>query len=272
MVGSKTRLVAIIGSPIAQVKSPDNFNDYFAGAQKDAAMIAIDLLPENVADFVKTVRGWRNFDGFVVTIPHKNAVAELVDELSPTAQFLGTANVVRRHPDGRLSADMTDGVGFLGATRLHGFEPEGKAVLMVGAGAAGSAIGYAMAESGVAQLIIYDRNPERAFDLTARLKTAFPHVDIAAETLPNRAFDLVINASSSGMKADDPLPVPEAILDLLPQGALVADVVTSPQMTPLLIAAAQRNLKIQTGEEMAKAQLFALGQVMGVIPGEQTND
>lgn len=271
MIGSKTRLVAIIGSPIAQVKSPDNFNAYFAAQKTDAAMIAIDLVPQHVPDFINTVRGWQNFDGFVVTIPHKNTVAQLVDELSPTAEFLGSANVVKRHADGRLSADMTDGVGFLGATQLHGFEPAGKSVLMVGAGAAGSAIGHALASAGVKELVIYDRNEGRDDKLVSRLKQAFPHVAISAEGLPIRAFDLVINASSSGMKADDPLPVPATILDVMPQGGLVADVVTSPKMTPLLNEAAQRNLRIQTGEEMAKAQLFALGKAMGVIAGEQSN-
>ena len=80
MIGSETRLVAIIGSPIAQVKSPVNFNRYFADHATDRAMIAVDLLSGSVADFVSTARGWRNLDGFVVTIPHKAAVAELVDE------------------------------------------------------------------------------------------------------------------------------------------------------------------------------------------------
>ena len=267
MIGSETRLVAIIGSPIVQVKSPDNFNRYFADEGVNRAMIAIDLVPERVADFVTTVRGWQNMDGFVVTIPHKAAVAALVDELSATAQFLGVANVVRRHPNGQLSGDMTDGEGFLTASRAHGFVPNGKVVLLVGAGAAGSAIGYTLAGAGVSYLVISDRNKDRAVNLCARLSSVFPAVSISAELVPQRAFDLVVNASSAGMQHDDPLPVPHSTLALMPPEGLVADVVTRPKMTPLLTLAKARGLKIQTGEEMAKSQLFALGKVMGIFAG-----
>jgi shikimate dehydrogenase len=272
MIGSETRLVAIIGSPIAQVKSPDNFNRYFADQATDRAMIAVDLLPESVADFLSTARGWRNLDGFVVTIPHKAAVAELVDDLSDTARFLGVANVVRRHTDGRLSGDMTDGTGFVSASRLHGFTPAGKAVLLVGAGAAGSAIAYSLAAAGVASLLISDRNDDRAQSLATRLAKAFPSVDITSGPIPIRSFNLVVNASSSGMQANDPLPIPEAVLDAMSGHGLVADVVTSPTITPLLALAVARGLTIQSGEEMAKAQLFALGSAMGIMGGGRFND
>lgn len=271
MIGSETRLVAIIGSPIAQVKSPDNFNRYFADARAQRAMIAIDLVPDSVADFVSTVRGWQNLDGFVVTIPHKRAVAGLVDDLSPTARFLDAANVVRRHADGQLYGDMTDGLGFLKASEAHDFEPAGKTILLVGAGAAGSAIGYALAAAGASHLVISDRHEDRAANLSARLSAAFPSIMTSGGTIPQRAFDLVINASSSGMQPDDPLPVPDSTLSLMPSNGLVADVVTSPKITPLLMLARQRGLNIQTGEEMAKAQLFALAKAMGVIEGEPSD-
>jgi len=66
MIGNTTRLVAMIGTPIAQVKSPENFNTFFAASHEDRAMIPIDLRPEQVEDFVRSVRGWENLDGFVV--------------------------------------------------------------------------------------------------------------------------------------------------------------------------------------------------------------
>lgn len=267
VIGSETRLVAIIGSPIVQVKYPDNFNRYFADEGVDRATMVIDLVPERVADFVTTVRGWQNMDGFVVTIPHKAAVAALVDELSAKAQFLGVANVVRRHPNGKLCGDMTDGEGFLTASRPQGFVPNGKVVLVVGAGAAGSAIGYTLAGAGVSHLVISDRNKDRAASLCARLSNALQAVSISAGAVPQRAFDLVVNASLSGMQYDDPLPVPHSTLAFVPPEGLVADVVTSPKMTPLLTLAKARGLKIQTGEEMAKSQLFALGKVMGIFRG-----
>jgi shikimate dehydrogenase len=74
------------------------------------------------------------------------------------------------------------------------------------------------------------------------------------------------------MQANDPLPIPEAVLDAMSGHGLVADVVTSPTITPLLALAVARGLTIQTGEEMAKAQLFTLGSAMGIMGGGRSND
>lgn len=272
MIGSTTRLVAIIGTPIAQVKSPENFNTFFAANHEDRAMIPIDLRPEQVEDFVRSVRGWENLDGFVVTIPYKTAVARLLDELTPRAKFLGAANVVRRHADGRLSGDMTDGEGFIQAAKANGFFAFGKSALLVGAGAAGRAIGHALAEKGVSELFINDIEEVQAETLRCRLAVMFPDLLVGSGPIPQRAFDLVVNASPCGMLAADPLPVPENVITLIAPDGLAADVVTSPERTPFLDLAAQRWLTIQLGHEMAKAQLLALGGAMGVIGEIPTDD
>lgn len=268
MIGSSTRLVAMIGTPIKQAKSPVNFNTYFATTGEDRAMIPIDLRSEQVEDFIKLVRGWENLDGFVVTIPHKTAVARLIDELTLRAQFLEAINVVRRHADGRLSGDMTDGEGFIQAAKDNGFVACGKSALLIGAGAAGRAIAHALAEAGLSELFISDINEAQAATLAARLADLFPNLTVQAGPIPQKTFDLLANASPCGMGVKDPLPVPESAMSLMAPGGLVADVVTSPEQTPLLKLAAQRGLKIQLGHEMAKAQLFALGRAMGVIGGE----
>lgn len=272
MIGSTTRLVAIIGTPIVQVKSPNNFNRHFEAVGADRTMIPIDLLPEQVKDFIRLVRGWQNLDGFVVTIPHKTAVAGLIDELTPRAQFLGAVNVVRRHPDGRLSGDMTDGDGFVQAARAHGFMAIGKSVLLIGAGAAGRAIGQALADRGAAEIFINDLQEPDAASLAAQLSAAFPGVAIADGEVPLRNFDLVVNASPCGMQATDPLPVPREVIELMTSDGLVADVITSPEQTPLLTLAAERGLEIQLGHEMAKAQMFALGAAMGIMQETSVND
>ena len=271
MIGSATRLVAIIGTPIAQVKSPQNFNAYFDAARHDRAMIPIDLRSEQVEDFVNAVRGWENLDGFVVTVPHKTAVARLIDDMTPRAQFLGAANVVRRLADGRLSGDMTDGEGFLQALRENDFSVEGKSALLVGAGGAGRAIGHALAEAGLSDLFVSDIDTARAATLSSQLAEAFPHLVFDAGAIPDRAFDLVVNASPCGMGDADPLPVPQAVIDLIPPDGLAADVVTSPERTRFLALAAHRGLKIQFGHEMARAQLMALGRAMGVIGETQSH-
>jgi shikimate dehydrogenase len=265
MIGSAARLVAMIGTPIAQAKSPEIFNTHFAASGKDRAMIPIDLRPEQVEDFVRLVRGWENLDGFVVTIPHKTAIARLIDDLTPRARFLDAVNVVRRYPDGRLTGDMTDGEGFVLAMKANGFAARGKSALLVGAGAAGRAIGHALAEEGVSELFISDLDEQRAGSLADRLADAFPAVTVRSGAIPHRGFDLVVNASSCGMSVGDPLPVPEPVIGLIAPDGLAADVVTSPAQTAFLDSAARHGLRIQPGSDMAKAQFLALGRAMGVL-------
>ncbi|HWK67239.1 MAG TPA: shikimate dehydrogenase [Rhizobiaceae bacterium] len=265
MIRGTTRIVAIIGSPVAQVKSPENFNAAFAESGADVAMIAMDVKPEAVADFLSLARRWNNLDGFVVTIPHKQAVAAGVDIVSERAALLGAANVVRREPDGTLKGDMVDGLGFVAAARANGFDPVGKRALIVGGGGAGSAISHALCEAGAAGLVISDIDTARAQRLVGQLARSFPATDVAIGTGVDAGLDLVVNATPLGMRAGDPLPVIEELLGKLPRSALVADVVTSPEITPYLQAAQARGLRIQTGSQMAKAQLGLLGAFMGVM-------
>ncbi|MEO6015825.1 MAG: shikimate dehydrogenase, partial [Polaromonas sp.] len=121
MVKSSTGLVLMVGTPIVQTKSPENFNTYFEGAGKDLVMIGMDVQADALDACVAMMRGWNNLGGFVVTVPHKQAFAARIDSLSARAAALGAVNVVRREPDGRLVGDMVDGFGFLNAARTHGF-------------------------------------------------------------------------------------------------------------------------------------------------------
>lgn len=265
MIKGTTRIVAIIGSPVAQVKSPENFNAAFAEAGADVAMIAMDVKPEAVADFLSLARRWDNLDGFVVTIPHKQAVAAGIDIVSERAALLGAVNVVRRETDGTLRGDMVDGLGFVAAARSNAFDPAGGSALIVGGGGAGSAIAHALCEAGVARLVISDVDAVRAQRLAGQLRQNFRATEVVLSDGAAARFDLVVNATPLGMKPGDPLPVGEDVLAGLPDSALVADVVTSPEITPLLQAAQARGLRIQTGPEMAKAQLGLLGSFMGVM-------
>lgn len=83
MVSGTTQVVAVIGHPIAQVKSPDNFNRYFAEQHMDSVMIPVDIAPDAVVDYLNALRGWQNMTGLLVTVPHKQCAAALVDELTP---------------------------------------------------------------------------------------------------------------------------------------------------------------------------------------------
>ncbi|MNM57098.1 Shikimate dehydrogenase [compost metagenome] len=268
MIRGSTELVAIVGSPIAQVKSPENFNTWFASNGCDLAMLPIDLQEGALDAFVGSLRAWRNLRGCVVTVPYKQALAARLDGLSERAAALGSVNVLRRHSDGRLLGDNVDGAGFLGAARKQGFEPAGKRALVIGCGGVGSAIAYALGEAGVSQVTLSDPSAARAGALCAVLGTAFPNLDITTQYHSLEAFDLLVNASPVGMGGADELPLASALLDTLQPSTLVADVVTSPEITPLLHRARQLGCAIQTGPQMAFAQLGQLGAFMGVTPLE----
>ncbi len=268
MIRGSTELVAIVGAPIAQVKSQENFNTWFANHHRDVAMLPIDLHGAALDSFVGALRGWQNLRGCVVTVPYKQALAKRLDALSERAAALGSVNVVRRERDGRLLGDNVDGAGFLGAARKHGFLPAGKRALVIGCGGVGSAIAYALGEAGIASITLSDPSSERLGALCDLLGTAFPGLTVHTAFNGLEGFDLLANASPVGMGSRAELPLSAALLATLLPETLVADVVTAPEITPLLNRARQVGCKIQTGPEMAFAQLGHLGAFMGVTPLE----
>ncbi|APE99336.1 shikimate dehydrogenase family protein [Pseudomonas putida] len=268
MIRGSTELVAIVGSPIAQVKSPENFNTWFTHNNCNLAMLPIDLHEAALDSFAGTLRGWQNLRGCVVTVPYKQALANRLDGLSERAAALGSVNVIRRERDGRLLGDNVDGAGFLGAARKHGFEPAGKRALVIGCGGVGSAIAYALGEAGIASITLSDPSTARMGAVCELLGSAFPGLTISTQFSGLEDFDLVANASPVGMGNSAELPLFAALVATLQPDTLVADVVTSPEITPLLNRARQVGCAIQTGPEMAFAQLGHLGAFMGVTPLE----
>lgn len=266
MIRGSTELVAILGSPIAQVKSPENFNTWFAAHERDLSMLPIDLGSEALPAFVDALRGWKNLRGCVVTVPYKQVVVPLLDDLSPRAKALRSVNVIRRENDGRLVGDNVDGEGFVKASRAHGFAVAGKRALVVGSGGVGAAIAYALAEAGIAQLVITDVRKPQAQALGELLKLAFPSLALAFDYHDLSGFDLVVNATPVGMGDNGEMSLPAEMLDTLNTRALVADVVTRPVITPLLAYAREHGCQTQAGPEMAKAQMGNLGAFMGVMP------
>lgn len=268
MISGATQLVAIVGHPVSQVKSPANFNGYFANAGQDLAMIAMDVRPQSIGACVELLRGWENLLGCVVTIPHKQAFGVLVDKLSERARVLGSVNVVRREADGQLVGDMVDGLGFLNAARDKGFDPRGARALVVGAGGAGGAIAHALCEAGAAELTILDIDESRRDSLVSLLQKNFTSVVLPHEKHNLASLDLVVNATPIGMQQTSAMPIAEHLLQSLQPQTLVADVVTSPALTPFLTFAMGKGCRVQSGPEMARAQLELLGVAMGVMPAK----
>lgn len=240
-----TRVVPIVGDPIAQVKSPAGVTAAFQARGENAVCVPMHIGPDDFGALMQLVRRWRNCAGVIVTVPHKFAAFEVCDTVSERAGFLRTVNTIVRRADGRLHGDMFDGLGFVAACRDKSCTFSGRRALLVGAGGAGTAIGHAVASEGVALLGIADRDAGRRDGLVAHLAAAgFP---VEARPADAQGFDIALNATPMGMRAGDPLPLHA---DGLTPETFVGDVVTDPDPSPLIAAARARGCRTSTGADM----------------------
>ncbi len=260
MITGATRLYVILGDPIAKVRSPETFNAAFDRHGIDAVMLPFETAPAGLAAAVAGLKGARNLDGLVFTMPHKAAAVALVDEVSEGGRLVGGINAARREPSGRWRGDMFDGAGFVGGMRRQGHDPRGRRAALIGAGGAGRAIAFALAAAGVAGLSVHDLDPAKAVQHAADLLRAHPALPARAGAPRPGEFDLLVNATPAGMQAGDPLPWP---VDELRPGAIVGDDTTKPELTPFLAAARERGCAVLTGRDMVEGQLAALFRFFG---------
>jgi shikimate dehydrogenase len=243
-MNGETRLHFCVGDPIAQVKSPEGLSAAFARRGVNAVCIPAQVKSEDLTGFFVAAKRIANVDGFIITVPHKLAALDHCDEISERARRLGAVNVMRRRTDGRWEGDMTDGIALLAALSSHGFVPEGKRALLIGAGGAGSAVALALVEASIASLVICDIDHARRDRLVAHLKSLG---NVGPGAADPSGFELVVNATPIGMRSNDPIPLEAARID---QGAIVADLITKPVVTALLAHARGRGVRTLTGEDM----------------------
>lgn len=243
-----TRVVFIVGDPIAQVRSPKGVTAALREAGRDAIVVPAHVAPNDLPAFFAGVAPMRNVDGVIITVPHKFSAAAYCKSFSEEAAFLGAVNTLRRTPDGAWHGGMFDGTGFVAALVDAGCDLQGKRALLVGAGGAGSAIGHALVQAGVASLDVLDNDTSRTGSLVTRLAALQRGaVNTASKDVAAESFDVVVNASPMGMRADDPLPVD---VSRLSASTFVGDVVTKPPLTPFIEAARARGCKTVTGTQM----------------------
>jgi hypothetical protein len=140
-INGATRLYAIIGDPIAQVKSPQVLNPRFAAAGLNAVLFPVHVKPELFDETVRGLMAIANLDGIIATVPYKARIIPFIGNVLPMAAKVGAANALRRGPDGSWSGDMFDGRGLVRGLRDASIPLEGRRVMLVGAGGAGSAAG-----------------------------------------------------------------------------------------------------------------------------------
>lgn len=259
-ISGSTRLIALVGDPIAAVRSPQLLNGLFARERRDAVCVALHVPAEELATVFAGLKAVRNLDGILVTMPHKRAALDLVDALHDTAAFVGALNIVRREAGDRWVAANFDGVGCVLGMRWDGIEPAGRNIFLVGAGGAGRAIAFAVAQAGAATLNISDQDKAAARQLAEAVQIAAPRCRTMPAGADPRGHDIVINATPLGMRESDPLPIDPSRLD---EGAAVVDIVTRSDPTPLRVAASRRGCRVQGGSAMHEAQAVYAARFLG---------
>jgi len=247
MITGKTTLIAHIGFPTEAFKAPMIYNPWFEKQGIDAVVVPMGVRPEDYPTSLKSIFRFSNLRGALVTMPHKVVTNSLVDELTPTARIAGASNAVLLRPDGTLLGDQFDGAGFVRGIERKGRKLAGTRVLVSGCGGVGSAIAASLAAAGVAEMMLFDGFPASAEALAGRLREHYPKLDVRLGSNDPAGYDLVVNATPLGMKADDPLPFD---IDRIAPSTFVGEVVMKQDMTPLLLAAQAKGCAFQRGTDM----------------------
>lgn len=230
-VRGSTGVLGVMGWPVAHSLSPAIHGAAFAALGLDKVYVALPVPPGMVPEALAGLRAL-GLEGANVTMPHKSAVADGVDELSDDARLLRAVNTVV--VDGqRLAGHNTDAPGFDRFLRRDaGFDAQGRTALLYGAGGAARACALALARAGLTRLVVAARTPARAAELAEVIEDLPTElVPVAFDDAPGHPADLVVNATPLGV-ADETLPLPS-----LGAETVVVDLLYHPAQTPLLRSA-----------------------------------
>lgn len=239
---TRTRLVGVIGWPIEHSLSPAMQNAALEEMGLNWTYLAFAVEPERVGEALAGVRGL-GLVGLNVTIPHKSAVIEHLDEFDDAVEALGVANTIVRREDGSLMGHNTDGPGFLRSLAEHGHGVEGRAVTLTGAGGSARSVAWACARDGARRITVVNRTLERAEEVAELVRSTTGLDEVAAIALDASeareavsAADVIVDCTSVGMypqhEVDPVIPA-----DWMRAGQVVADLTYNPIDTVLLQAA-----------------------------------
>jgi shikimate dehydrogenase len=224
VIDGATRVIAIVGDPIAHVRSPRVYNTLLAASGRNAVLVPWHVTAGDFRPVMTGLQRTRNLDGILVTYPFKQDALSVADVVGRMAVRVGAANVLRRGTDDRWTAEMFDGIGLVRAVAGLGQGVVGRHVELIGAGGAGSAIAFALAEYGAASLSIVDLDGARAATLAAAVARYYPDCRTVAGDSSLGVGELLINATPVGLSRGDGLPVPlpaltarTTIIDLVPR-------------------------------------------------------
>ncbi len=240
ILSGKARLAGITGWPVSHSRSPQLHGFWLDRYGIDGAYLPLPIDP---AHFSAAIRGlmFAGFAGVNCTIPHKVAAFEVCDVVDPSAHRAGAVNTLV-FENGRIIGSNTDGWGFIESLRASGIDPAAGPALIIGAGGSARAIAAVLLDLGI-PVMLTNRTHENA----ERLARELPGLLVIDWNKRDDALAdvaLLVNTTPLGMEGQLPLPIN---LDRAAPGLTVSDIVYVPLRTPLLAAAAARDLRCVGG-------------------------
>lgn len=263
-INARTRYCAVLGWPVRHSASPAFQNAGLAALGLNWRYLAFAVRPEHLAEVIAGARRMQ-FIGLNLTVPHKLLAYQMVDALDESARRYGAVNTIRFEAQDTAGAWRPLGEWeeeAPGEIRAHGFNtdagaivqalaedldfvPKDKRVLLLGAGGAGQVAALKLAEEGVGELFLLNRTASKAEEVARRLAALHPRLRVHVG-YPEGTVDLVLNATSLGLKSGEPLPLDTAQFPLR-RAALVYDMIYRPAETPLLQAARAAGCRTANG-------------------------
>jgi shikimate dehydrogenase len=236
--------VGIIGHPIQHTASPAMHNAAFRKLRMSWVYIPFDVPPGRLRTVIQRLPA-AGVAGVNVTVPHKARAARFVRKLDPAARKIGAINTIVF--SGASRGYNTDGDGLLEALRKEfGFRAKDRTIAIAGCGGAGQAAAVTLALAGARKLILLNRTPSKARSLARRVRRAARGTQTVLRPEP---CDLLINATSLGLRAGDPLPLPLAALRVLKPSRFF-DMIYRPPVTPFMKQMKKLRARTANGLEM----------------------
>lgn len=252
----KVPLAGVIGSPIAQSKSPQVHGHWLKTYGIAGHYIPMDVASQDLEDVIRMLPRM-GFVGVNITIPHKEAVLGIADLVTDRAILIGAANTLIFRKDGKIHADNTDGYGFIENLKAGApdWDPRSGPAAVFGAGGAARAVIASLLDAGVPEIMLSNRTRVRADKLKSDFGSRLRIYDwVQAGNMLDHAH-LVVNTTSLGMLGKGEMRVP---LDGLRANAIVTDLVYTPLKTRLL----------ETAEQMGCVTVDGLGMLLHqAVPG-----
>ena len=264
-ISATTRLCAVYGHPVKHSASPAMHNAAMRALSLNWRYLAFDVHPQNLAAAIRGAAAMK-FIGLNLTVPHKLLAMDIVDELDDSAKTWGAVNTILLEGQTADEKDLRPlrdcDFDAVTAIRTRGFNTDadavtrslnedlkiqlpGSTVLLLGAGGAGRTAALKLASEGVKHLHLVNRTMNKAEGVAGEIQKRFPSVKTILG-YPNSSVDLVMNATSLGLRSDDPLPF-EARRFSLKQAAAAYDMIYQPSETPFLAEAARNGCKVANG-------------------------